>query len=158
MRIGIDVGGTNTDAVLHGRRRRVLAAVKRATTADVTGGIVAALDRPAGQHPLRRPAPDPGRDDRHDALHNAVVEATRLAPTAARPARAARHRGAAADGRLAGAAASRRSAASYLATAATSSTGGSSPPLDHDELRRHAGDIGAQRHPLGRDLVGLLAR
>jgi N-methylhydantoinase A/oxoprolinase/acetone carboxylase beta subunit len=41
-RIGIDVGGTNTDAVLL-EDGRVVHAVKTATTEDVTGGIVAAL-------------------------------------------------------------------------------------------------------------------
>jgi N-methylhydantoinase A/oxoprolinase/acetone carboxylase beta subunit len=41
-RIGIDVGGTNTDAVLL-EDGCVVHAVKSATTADVTGGIVAAL-------------------------------------------------------------------------------------------------------------------
>ena len=41
-RIGIDVGGTNTDAVLLDGDR-VTAAVKRPTTPDVTGGIVHAL-------------------------------------------------------------------------------------------------------------------
>ncbi|MGC2414559.1 MAG: hydantoinase/oxoprolinase family protein, partial [Stellaceae bacterium] len=42
-RIGIDVGGTNTDAVLL-EDGRVVHAVKTPTTADVTGGIVTALD------------------------------------------------------------------------------------------------------------------
>jgi N-methylhydantoinase A/oxoprolinase/acetone carboxylase beta subunit len=42
-RIGIDVGGTNTDAVLL-EDGRVVHAVKTPTTADVTGGIVAALN------------------------------------------------------------------------------------------------------------------
>jgi len=42
MRIGIDVGGTNTDAVVVDGVR-VLASAKTATTADVTSGIVAAL-------------------------------------------------------------------------------------------------------------------
>src|SRR5262249_54439283 len=41
-RIGVDVGGTNTDAVLLDGDR-VTAAVKTATTADVTGGIRQAL-------------------------------------------------------------------------------------------------------------------
>ncbi|KRC63198.1 hydantoinase subunit beta [Agromyces sp. Root81] len=42
MRIGIDVGGTNTDAVvLNGRH--VVAATKATTTPDVTGGILRAL-------------------------------------------------------------------------------------------------------------------
>jgi N-methylhydantoinase A/oxoprolinase/acetone carboxylase beta subunit len=42
LRIGVDVGGTNTDAVILDGRR-LLAAAKRPTTADVTEGIVAAL-------------------------------------------------------------------------------------------------------------------
>ena len=41
-RIGIDVGGTNTDAVLL-EDGQVVEAVKTPTTADVTAGIVAAL-------------------------------------------------------------------------------------------------------------------
>src|ERR1700739_1760409 len=41
-RIGIDVGGTNTDAVLL-QDGRVVHAVKTPTTADVTGGILATL-------------------------------------------------------------------------------------------------------------------
>jgi N-methylhydantoinase A/oxoprolinase/acetone carboxylase beta subunit len=43
-RIGIDVGGTNTDAVLLGDGQ-VRHSVKAPTTADVTGGIVAALGK-----------------------------------------------------------------------------------------------------------------
>src|SRR3569832_885865 len=43
-RIGIDVGGTNTDAVLI-QDGRVAGAVKAPTTPDVTGGILAALAR-----------------------------------------------------------------------------------------------------------------
>ncbi|MFJ5990629.1 hydantoinase/oxoprolinase N-terminal domain-containing protein [Lentzea sp. NPDC092896] len=42
MHIGIDVGGTNTDAVLV-EGRRVLAECKATTTADVTTGIIAAV-------------------------------------------------------------------------------------------------------------------
>ncbi len=44
MRVGVDVGGTNTDAVLMAGRR-VVAKVKTATTPDVTGGIVRALEQ-----------------------------------------------------------------------------------------------------------------
>src|SRR5271163_765798 len=43
-RIGIDVGGTNTDAVLIDGNR-VLVAVKTATTADVLGGVRTALSK-----------------------------------------------------------------------------------------------------------------
>src|SRR3954451_19114565 len=48
-RIGIDVGGTNTDAVLL-EDGRVLHAVKTPTTEDVTGGIIASLEL-LGRHP-----------------------------------------------------------------------------------------------------------
>jgi N-methylhydantoinase A/oxoprolinase/acetone carboxylase beta subunit len=80
MRIGIDVGGTNTDAVLMDERR-VLAEVKTPTTADVTSGIVAAL---------RTLIADGGVEASQvqgvmiGTTHftNAVVEAKRLMPTA----------------------------------------------------------------------------
>src|SRR4051794_28652770 len=48
-RIGIDVGGTNTDAVLL-EDGRVVHAIKTLTTEDVTGGIVTALEL-LGRHP-----------------------------------------------------------------------------------------------------------
>lgn len=43
LRIGIDVGGTNTDAVVVDQKSSVLAWHKTVTTADVSGGIRAAL-------------------------------------------------------------------------------------------------------------------
>ena len=52
IRVGIDVGGTNTDAVMIDASG-VVAAVKSATTDDVTGGVRAALDElldTAGDH------------------------------------------------------------------------------------------------------------
>src|SRR6516225_6855526 len=48
-RLGIDVGGTNTDAVILDRSDQVLAKAKVPTTPDVTGGIVAALDAVIGK-------------------------------------------------------------------------------------------------------------
>lgn len=48
LRVGIDVGGTNTDAVVLDRDDHLLASVKTPTTADVTRGIVAALDGVVG--------------------------------------------------------------------------------------------------------------
>ncbi len=43
LRLGIDVGGTNTDAVVLDRDGRLLAKAKVPTTPDVTGGIAAAI-------------------------------------------------------------------------------------------------------------------
>src|SRR5919108_339050 len=81
MLIGIDVGGTNTDAVLM-EGRNVLAEVKTPTTADVTSGIVAALRSLLGDAEL-----EPGQVQAvmigTTHFTNAVVEAKRLVPTAA---------------------------------------------------------------------------
>jgi N-methylhydantoinase A/oxoprolinase/acetone carboxylase beta subunit len=44
LRLGIDVGGTNTDAVVLDRHDRLLSKAKVPTTPDVTGGIRAAID------------------------------------------------------------------------------------------------------------------
>ena len=43
LRIGIDVGGTNTDAVVLSSSNEILAWTKKPTTVDVTGGMRAAL-------------------------------------------------------------------------------------------------------------------
>ncbi len=56
LRVGIDVGGTNTDAVVLDRDDSVLAWAKTPTTADVTGGIRSALALV-----LASDAVDPGR-------------------------------------------------------------------------------------------------
>ncbi len=79
MRIGVDVGGTNTDAVLVDGRD-VLAEAKTPTTADVTGGIVSALRalvESAGVVVSQLDAVMIGTTH----FTNAVVEARRLAPT-----------------------------------------------------------------------------
>jgi N-methylhydantoinase A/oxoprolinase/acetone carboxylase beta subunit len=78
--IGIDVGGTNTDAVLLDDGR-VVAATKTTTTADVTSGITAAVSR------LRElSGADVGavRAVMIGTTHfvNALVEGQRLSPTA----------------------------------------------------------------------------
>src|SRR5258707_2421253 len=56
-RIGIDVGGTNTDAVLL-EDGRVVHAIKTPTTEDVTSGIVAALGLLTGHPAVARGAID----------------------------------------------------------------------------------------------------
>jgi len=79
MRIGIDVGGTNTDAVLMDGQR-VLAKVKTPTTPDVTSGIATALCQ------LREDQPGAHVDAvMVGTTHfvNAVLERRDLAPTAA---------------------------------------------------------------------------
>jgi N-methylhydantoinase A/oxoprolinase/acetone carboxylase beta subunit len=43
-RLGIDVGGTNTDAVIMDAADQVIAKAKVPCTPDITGGIVAAID------------------------------------------------------------------------------------------------------------------
>ena len=79
MRIGVDVGGTNTDAVLVDGRD-VVAEAKTPTTPDVTAGIVAALRsvvETSGVEVARVQAVMIGTTH----FTNAVVEARRLAPT-----------------------------------------------------------------------------
>jgi N-methylhydantoinase A/oxoprolinase/acetone carboxylase beta subunit len=81
LRIGIDVGGTNTDAVaLHGQA--VTAECKVATTANVTDGIVAAL---RGLARRVRFTPASVETILLGTTHfiNALVEMRGLAPTAA---------------------------------------------------------------------------
>jgi N-methylhydantoinase A/oxoprolinase/acetone carboxylase beta subunit len=80
VRIGVDVGGTNTDAVLVDGRE-VLAAAKTPTTADVTDGIGAAIRElvsTSGTAVYGVQAVMIGTTH----FTNAVVEARRLAPTA----------------------------------------------------------------------------
>ena len=81
MRIGIDVGGTNTDAVLLDGTT-VLAATKSPTTEDVTAGIVHALDSLQAQRAFD-PAAVSAVMIGTTHFINALVEARRLAPTAA---------------------------------------------------------------------------
>ena len=81
MRIGVDVGGTNTDAaILDGRA--VLATAKRPTTFDVTGGIVAALGAVLASRPAARGALDAIMIGTTH-FTNAVIQRRDLVPTAA---------------------------------------------------------------------------
>ena len=80
MRIGIDVGGTNTDAVLMDGRT-VVGAVKTPTTPDVTSGVVSALQKLIE---VTRLQTDEIQAVMLGTTHftNAVVERRHLAPTA----------------------------------------------------------------------------
>jgi N-methylhydantoinase A/oxoprolinase/acetone carboxylase beta subunit len=142
MRIGIDVGGTNTDAVLMDDRR-VLAAVKTPTTSDVTSGIVTVL---------RTLMSDSGAEaDQIRAVMigtthftNAVVEAKRLMPTACirlgLPATQALPPMVDWPDRLKQVLGDH----SYLCHGGHEFDGREISPLDPDELRRVAAEIGAK--------------
>src|SRR5205809_3276463 len=80
-RIGIDVGGTNTDAVLMDGER-VLGEVKTPTTTDVTSGIVTALRQLVADSHVE-PASVMAVMIGTTHFTNAVVEAKRLMPTGA---------------------------------------------------------------------------
>ncbi|WP_138444652.1 hydantoinase/oxoprolinase N-terminal domain-containing protein [Sinomonas susongensis] len=139
MHIGIDVGGTNTDAVLM-EGTRAIEGVKHSTTPDVTSGIVQAIEDLRARHPFQ--------DTQIDAVMigtthfiNALVQANRLAPTAALrlglPATKAlpplvdwpEALSSAIQGR------------SYLAHGGYEFDGRPISPLDPEELRKHAADM-----------------
>jgi N-methylhydantoinase A/oxoprolinase/acetone carboxylase beta subunit len=81
IRIGVDVGGTNTDAVVMDGAK-VLAGVKAATTADVMSGVVAALKGAMAEAKLEPSAIDVVMIGTTH-FTNAVVQRRDLAQTAA---------------------------------------------------------------------------
>jgi N-methylhydantoinase A/oxoprolinase/acetone carboxylase beta subunit len=142
MRIGIDVGGTNTDAVLMDERR-VLAEEKTPTTPDVTGGIVSALRAliaDSGVEPGQVQAVMIGTTH----FTNAVVEAKRLMPTACirlgLPATQALPPMVDWPDRLREVLGSNH----YLCHGGHEFDGREISPLDPDEIRRVAEEIGAK--------------
>lgn len=141
MHIGIDVGGTNTDAVLMDGTR-VLAGVKESTSEDVTSGIVSAIEQLRSQHPFE------GADVSAVMIGtthfiNGLVEARRLAPTAALrlglPATRALPPLVDWPDRLREAIRGR----AYLVHGGYEFDGRPISPIDHDELKRHAADMAA---------------
>ena len=78
MRIGVDVGGTNTDAVLMDGRE-ILASTKQPTTADVSSGVAAAIAAVLAQGGIAAKAV---RSVMVGTTHftNALVERKRLEP------------------------------------------------------------------------------
>ncbi len=141
MRIGIDVGGTNTDAVLMDGDV-VAAGVKAPTTSDVTSGIVAALAALQADRPFD---PSDVSAVMIGTTHfiNALVEARRLAPTASLrlglPATAALPPFVDWPEPLVTAISGR----GYLAHGGHEFDGRHIAELDVDELRRHGDDIAA---------------
>ncbi|MDR1808652.1 MAG: hydantoinase/oxoprolinase family protein [Propionibacteriaceae bacterium] len=141
MRVGIDVGGTNTDAVLLDGSA-VLAGVKQPTSPDVTLGIVNALNTLGGQHPFD-PADVSGVMIGTTHFINALIEARRLAPTAALrlglPATASLPPLVGWPKPLVEALQAR----TYLAHGGHEFDGRHIAELDADEIRRHAADMAA---------------
>lgn len=80
-RLGIDVGGTNTDAVVLDEADRPVAKAKTPTTPDVTSGILRALDKVLAQGTVK---PDLIGYAMLGTTHctNAIVERKRLTPVA----------------------------------------------------------------------------
>ncbi|MEV4297880.1 hydantoinase/oxoprolinase family protein [Microbispora rosea] len=70
LRVGIDVGGTNTDAVVLDDDDRVLATAKRPTSPDVTGGLRAVLDAVLAE------LPEPGLEKRVKRVMLGTTHAT----------------------------------------------------------------------------------
>jgi N-methylhydantoinase A/oxoprolinase/acetone carboxylase beta subunit len=145
MRIGIDVGGTNTDAALLDGDT-VLATVKSPTTPDVTGGIVHAITAVLR---ASRVAPTAVTAVMIGTTHfvNALVEGARLAPTAAirlgLPATAALPPMVDWPDRLRTVLSPRGAAEPvvYLCHGGHEYDGRPLSPLDEDELRKAAADI-----------------
>ena len=80
MRIGVDVGGTNTDAVLMDGAT-VAASIKAPTTADVGAGVVAAIEGVIAQSAIA-PEAITGVMIGTTQFTNAIVERRRLVPVA----------------------------------------------------------------------------
>lgn len=139
MHIGIDVGGTNTDAVLMDGTQ-VLATVKQATSDDVTSGIVSAIKALRSQREFEGSAVQAVMIGTTHFI-NGLVEARRLAPTAALrlglPATKALPPLVDWPQRLSTAIGGR----GYLAHGGYEFDGRPISPIDHDELRRHAADM-----------------
>lgn len=139
MRVGIDVGGTNTDAVLMDGAN-VLAEVKTGTTPDVTAGILSALGSLVDSSGV---SADEVQAVMIGTTHftNAFVEAKRLIPTAAvrlgLPATKSLPPLIDWPERIRGAV----GAKAYLCHGGHEFDGRAISSLDHDELRRVAEDI-----------------
>ncbi len=141
LRIGIDVGGTNTDAVLLDGAQ-VLASTKVPTTRDVTSGITQVL---TALKELNGFSPDDIRGVMIGTTHfiNALIEARDLCPTAAirlgLPATASLPPFTDWPDTLTNAVSGR----AYMAHGGHEFDGRPISPFDPDEIRRHAADIAA---------------
>lgn len=141
MHIGIDVGGTNTDAVLMDGTR-TLVGVKHTTTPDVTGGIVQALEDLRAGHPFEGNQIEAVMIGTTHFI-NALVEAKGLAPTAALRLGLPATRALPPLVDWPQALIDALDARSYLAHGGHEFDGRPISPLDPDEIRQHAADMKA---------------
>lgn len=141
MHIGIDVGGTNTDAVLMDGTR-VLAGVKHSTTPDVTSGIVQAIEDLRSGHDFSGGDIDAVMIGTTHFI-NALVQAKRLAPTAALRLGLPATKALPPLVDWPEALVEAISAKSYLAHGGYEFDGRPISPLDPEELRAHAADMKA---------------
>jgi N-methylhydantoinase A/oxoprolinase/acetone carboxylase beta subunit len=141
MHIGIDVGGTNTDAVLMDGST-VLVGVKKSTTPDVTSGIVSAIDELRAGHRFEGSQVTAVMIGTTHFI-NALIEARRLAPTAALRLGLPATRALPPLVDWPQALKEAISARSYLAHGGYEFDGRPISPLDPDELKRHAADMAA---------------
>jgi N-methylhydantoinase A/oxoprolinase/acetone carboxylase beta subunit len=139
MHIGIDVGGTNTDAVLMDGTR-TLAGVKHSTTPDVTSGIVQAIEDLRSGHHFEGGQIDAVMIGTTHFI-NALVQAKRLAPTAALRLGLPATKALPPLVDWPEALVEAISARSYLAHGGYEFDGRPISPLDPDELRAHAADM-----------------
>ncbi|MBP1327445.1 N-methylhydantoinase A/oxoprolinase/acetone carboxylase beta subunit [Leucobacter exalbidus] len=141
MHIGIDVGGTNTDAALM-EGARTLVGIKHSTTEDVTSGIVQAISGLRAEHHFEGAEITAVMIGTTHFI-NALVQAKRLAPTAALrlglPATKALPPLVDWPEELKGAIQAR----SYLAHGGYEFDGRPISPIDPEELRAHAEDMRA---------------
>ena len=126
----------------HGRASQVLAAVKESTSEDVTSGIVSAIEQIRGQHEFDGATIQAVMIGTTHFI-NGLVEARRLAPTAALrlglPATRALPPFVDWPAGLRAAISGR----AYLAHGGYEFDGRPISPIDHDELKRHAADMAA---------------
>ena len=154
IRIGVDVGGTNTDAVVMDGRE-VLAGVKARDDAGRDVGRRGG-DQVGARRIGAEARGDRRRDDRHHAFHQRGRAAARSRADRRGPPRPARDRLAAADGRLAGRPRGARSATTPIwRTAATNSTAARFRRSTKPSSAGIAADIQRQGHSLGRRLLGV---
>ena len=144
-RLGIDVGGTNTDAVIMDTADRLIATAKVPTTPDITGGH----RRGHRQRYWPRPAVEPSRIS-HVMLGtthatNAVLERRNLRPGRRAPARRACHAQHQAHVRLAGANSPPDvSVGTAIVDGGIEFDGQDLSPLDTDAIARFLGQVGAR--------------